>query len=229
MLKKVAFMVDGNFLFSRVKYFKSFFVDGPGIRAYCLRHLGEDEELYRIFYYDAPPLDRKGKDPLGADIDFGESPAAVAMKKRLDSIRETPNMALRLGKTAWQNDWSLSQKTLKDLLAGNRKIADLAGHDFIPNIRQKAVDMKIGLDIATIAYKRLVNRVVLIAGDADFVPASKLARSEGLQVTLDPMGAKIPADLMEHIDWARNALDPEDKNDVRQNKQFFVRSPKSMA
>jgi uncharacterized LabA/DUF88 family protein len=43
---------------------------------------------------------------------------------------------------------------------------------------QKGVDIKFGLDIASLAYKRLVERVVLITGDSDFIPAasSRVAR-----------------------------------------------------
>jgi uncharacterized LabA/DUF88 family protein len=67
-------------------------------------------------------------------------------------------------------------------------------------MRQKGVDIKIGIDIASIAYKRLADRVVLITGDADFVPAAKLARREGLDVVLDPLWANISPSLNEHID-----------------------------
>jgi hypothetical protein len=41
------------------------------------------------------------------------------------------------------------------------------------------------------------------AGDADFVPAAKLARREGVDFILDPMWARIPEDLHEHIDGLR--------------------------
>lgn len=41
------------------------------------------------------------------------------------------------------------------------------------DIQQKGVDMKIGLDISSLAYKKLVNQIVLIAGDSDFVPAAQ--------------------------------------------------------
>ncbi len=57
-----------------------------------------------------------------------------------------------------------------------------------------------GIDIASIVYKRLADRIVLITGDADFVPAAKLARREGLDVILDPLWATISPSLNEHID-----------------------------
>ena len=60
--------------------------------------------------------------------------------------------------------------------------------------------MKIGIDMVSLALKKLVNRIVLITGDSDFVPASKLARREGVDVVLDPLWNHISADLHEHID-----------------------------
>ena len=42
--------------------------------------------------------------------------------------------------------------------------------------------------------------MILIAGDSDFVPAAKLARREGIDFVLDPMGAAIHEELSEHID-----------------------------
>ncbi len=39
--------------------------------------------------------------------------------------------------------------------------------------------MKIGIDITWLSLKKLVNAIILISGDSDFVPAAKLARIEG--------------------------------------------------
>ena len=60
--------------------------------------------------------------------------------------------------------------------------------------------MRIGLDIAAMTLKRQADIVVLVAGDADFVPAAKLARREGVQFILDPLWQSVPPDLCEHID-----------------------------
>lgn len=60
--------------------------------------------------------------------------------------------------------------------------------------------MKIGIDIASLAYKKQVDQIVLISGDSDFVPAAKLARREGIDFILDPMRAPIKPNLFEHID-----------------------------
>ena len=63
--------------------------------------------------------------------------------------------------------------------------------------------MRIGLDIASLAYKHQVDKIVLIAGDSDFVPAAKLARREGIDFILDPLGGNIKDSLSLHIDGLR--------------------------
>lgn len=51
-----------------------------------------------------------------------------------------------------------------------------------PKWVQKGVDMKIGIDIASLAYKGLVERIVLVTNDTDLIPALKLARINGIQI-----------------------------------------------
>ena len=70
-------------------------------------------------------------------------------------------------------------------------MASLTEKDFEPDFVQKGVDMRIGLDIASLTHKSLVSRTVLIAGDSDFVPAAKYARREGVDFFLDPMWQSI--------------------------------------
>ncbi len=83
---------------------------------------------------------------------------------------------------------------------------DFEEHDVKPSITQKGVDMKIGLDIASIAYKKLADVILLISGDSDLVPALKLARIEGLQVGVDPLYGNITKELREHVDFLTSHL-----------------------
>jgi uncharacterized LabA/DUF88 family protein len=77
--------------------------------------------------------------------------------------------------------------------------------DFTLNLRQKGVDMKISIDITSIALKKMADQIILIAGDSDFVPVAKLARREGLDFILDPLWARnLTPDLAEHIDGLRS-------------------------
>ena len=87
-------------------------------------------------------------------------------------------------------------------------VNDLTDDSFGPALRQKGVDMRIGLDIASITLKRQANVIILVAGDADFVPAAKLARREGVHFTLDPLGQNVSEDLLEHIAGLRSGFSP---------------------
>ncbi len=76
--------------------------------------------------------------------------------------------------------------------------------------------MRIGLDIAAMAFKKQVDQIVLVSGDSDFVPAAKLARREGIDFILDPLWASIRSDLIEHVDGIRTVW-PRTSSDDRRN------------
>ena len=113
-------------------------------------------------------------------------------------------MALRLGHLSGDTPWTIKPEKIDALLKKRIQFEDLIESDVVPNVRQKGVDMRIGLDIASLAYKKQVDQIVLFAGDADFVPAAKLARREGIDFILDPMWRSIPPGLTEHIDGLRS-------------------------
>lgn len=79
-------------------------------------------------------------------------------------------------------------------------MTDLTDRDVRLDVKQKGVDMRIGLDAASISYGKHVDQIVLIAGDSDFVPVAKMARRNGIDFILDPMNHNIKASLSEHLD-----------------------------
>ena len=113
-------------------------------------------------------------------------------------------MALRIGELKDNNNWHIYPKRVKELQSGKIKVSDLTENDVYLEIRQKGIDMKIGIDIASLALKRFVDTIVLFSGDSDFVPAAKLARREGIDFILDPMNANIEPQLFEHIDGLKS-------------------------
>jgi uncharacterized LabA/DUF88 family protein len=77
--------------------------------------------------------------------------------------------------------------------------------DLVPDLKQKGVDMKIGLDVAWLASKSIVERIVLVTSDSDFIPAMKFARREGVQIVLVTMGHRlIKRELKVHADELRS-------------------------
>ncbi|MDR1425275.1 MAG: NYN domain-containing protein [Azoarcus sp.] len=72
--------------------------------------------------------------------------------------------------------------------------------DLKPQIQQKGVDMRIGLDIAALTLKKHAQIVVLVSGDSDFIPAMKFARREGCQLFLCTLGRRVKPAMLEHSD-----------------------------
>jgi uncharacterized LabA/DUF88 family protein len=77
----------------------------------------------------------------------------------------------------------------------------LAERGLVPDLTQKGVDLRIGLDIALMSLKHLIEVVVLVTGGSDLVPAMKFARREGVRVYLDALGHGIRRELKVHADF----------------------------
>lgn len=159
--------------------------------------------LYRTFYYDARPYGRKAHRPVsGSAVDYARTDQALFRERLFDVLRSSRSVAVRLGEVRKDvgRSWILKSRPQKELLDGRLAAENLADDDFVPALRQKGVDMRIGLDIASLTLKGQADTIVLVSGDADFVPAAKLARREGVRFVLDPLWQEIPGDLNEHID-----------------------------
>lgn len=209
--KKTAILIDGGFY--RQRAYNMLGEKSPKERAdelnsYCMRHLYNKKEsfyLYRIFYYDCPPMDKKLYHPfLKRQIDFSKSDVYIWMTEFLNELKSRRKFAIRLGKLAdEQAHFTIRPEIIKKLCNGSIKFENLTDRDYSLNVDQKGVDMKIGLDIASLAFKKQVEKIILISGDSDFVPAAKLARREGIDFVLDPLFNPIKPDLYEHIDGLR--------------------------
>lgn len=207
---RTAILVDGGFYRKRAHYLWGAISAedrAKELNTYCLYHAnekksGEEHHLYRIFYYDCEPIGRKSVyHPLmKKNVDLDKTDTYTWSVEFLEQLKRRRKFALRLGHLSDQVYYNLKPTVTKDLCAGKRTIESLTEGDFLFSAQQKGVDMKIGVDIASLAYKKQVDQIVLIAGDSDFVPAAKLARREGIDFVLDPMGSNIREDLFEHID-----------------------------
>jgi uncharacterized LabA/DUF88 family protein len=163
--------------------------------------------LYRCFYYDAKPYTNRGHLPISKRaIDYAKSDQAQFRLALFDLLRKRPTFAVRLGEVRRERAWVLSETAQADLLSKRRTVDDLTDTDFEPVLRQKAVDMRLGIDIASITLKRQADTIILVAGDSDFVPAAKLARREGVRIILDPLWRSVEAGLFEHIDLLRSGF-----------------------
>lgn len=174
---------------------------------YHLSQRGGDDrrDLHRIFVYDCPPLTKKVERPLTrSPLDFSQTDTARFRNQFHEELKKLRKVALQLGRLQDRRNWRVKPPVMHDLLRGRRTFSDLTDADFTYDVNQKGTDMMIGIDIASVAYKKQADQIVLVAGDADFVPAAKLARREGIDFILDPMWNPIANDLHEHIDGLRS-------------------------
>ena len=212
---KTAILVDGGFYRRRAARLwgkKTPEKRAAELWAYCMAHLNFEKKndptrsLYRIFYYDCPPLCKTVYHPLlQRNIDFRHSETFSWANAFFNALRQQRKFALRLGELADEfAEFKISNALLRSLCSGKTQIDDLTENDFSVDFKQKGVDIKIGIDIASIAFKKQAEQIILISGDSDFVPAAKLARREGVDFILDPMWANIKDNLFEHIDGLRS-------------------------
>lgn len=199
-----AILIDGGFFKKRyaLLYGKvSAQVLADKMIEYALSRLKNgDKDLYRIFYYDCAPSSFEGHYPVSKkNVKFALSDQTKFQLEFFEHLKSKRKVAIRLGELQ-EFGWTLKSVPLKKLLKGQIDISALTDDDYKLSLTQKGVDMKMGLDIASLSYKRLVNQILLIAGDSDFVPAAKLARREGIDFVLDPMKNHIKPSLNEHVD-----------------------------
>lgn len=222
---KVAILIDGGFFIKRynILYNKDKtktpkeIVDDLYTIAHA--HVGENNYLYRIFFYDCAPFLNKIHNPISNKcVDFSKTEIAKTQLGIFEELKRKRKVALRLGNIKSSNKWMIYPKKIKELLNHQVTIDDLTENDVYLGLSQKGIDMKIGVDIASLALKHFVDKIVLISGDSDFVPAAKLARREGIDFVLDPMHAKyIENSLYEHIDGLKSVPLPYPKDKRRED------------
>lgn len=155
----------------------------------------EGMRLHRVYFYDAKPLTGKFRRPDGKEFDFSNSKMAAISQQQHATIARVPYVAMRYGELSYRG-WSIRERVLK----ATRAITQIAPDDLEPNVQQKGVDMRIGLDIAALALKKQVQVIVLVTGDSDLIPAMKFARREGVQMVLVRLGQNVKDPMLDHAD-----------------------------
>jgi uncharacterized LabA/DUF88 family protein len=194
-MKKIVLMIDGGFL--RVaarnagKHYNPAFIES--FSKICP---SENEELFRVLYYDCAPYQGQQRLPVSGLIQTFEG-----SDQWLLDLAKRDLFAVRRGVLKFRG-YKLKRVPVKG-------IAALADSDFNPDFEQKGVDMRIGLDIASYSALKCVDRIGLVTADTDCVPAMKLARKSGVQVALIALPGGIrPSELAEHADYIREIAWP---------------------
>lgn len=149
-------------------------------------------DIYRIFFYTALPLEiDKIKELVSKrhDIDF-------------DKYKEFyyKNNIYRIIEKSKEFFKKLDKKDYIALRFGNLQIQTQKPDGNLV-FNQKKVDMLIGLDTAHLSYNKIVDEIIFFCKDKDLSPAFKLARINGLNVSIvDIGGINISEHIYRHID-----------------------------
>lgn len=203
-LGKVAILLDGGYVIARLR--RSY---GRSPTLADINHLvadlgkpisGAAPRLYRALFYNADPFRGVVTNPIsGVTTDFSKTQVARRNEQLMMGIALSRDFALRRGELSF-NGWRIGESATRAFKKDPAKT--LEARDLVPDIVQKGVDVRIGLDVAALALKRLVDTVILVTGDADMIPAMRLARREGLQVGLCALGfSGIRAELRAAADF----------------------------
>lgn len=197
-----AILIDGGFVRQKIKSRTKAPVTVSDIEGEIVRIKADarlaDYALLRVYFYDAPPASGVVTNPLdNSQTDLGAHPHAASNLSLQQKLELLPDFALRYGELSVQG-WELGGAALRSLKKNGAR--QLVPSDLVPNIQQKGVDLRIGLDIARLALRDRVRAIVVVTGDSDMIPAFKFARREGVRVFLDHMGHGVKRDLLVHTD-----------------------------
>ena len=188
MMQKVAIFVDwenirkGIFFHATQKlHMKVDYNNVDNVMKFIYSFVGHQEYVHRIFFYVSAPV--KEITWHGKKIDLSSDDVYKTSSAFLDHIATQDLIAVRKGKLKFRG-----------MLPGN-----------VPDFIQKQVDMLMGLDIAHLAYRQLVDKIIVLCADTDMIPAIKLARFNGLQVAVGYCDdvAELSHDIKKHCDFVR--------------------------
>ena len=200
---KTAILIDGGWM-ARVlaSELNKRYATAEQVYRNAISVMAEDEELYRVFYYDSEPYQKAQTNPIsGLEEDFSKKSTAQGRDRFYRELNKMPQMALRMGSLNYRG-WKLKDDFYEKLLNRTVQPNSISATDIMPNFMQKGVDMKIGIDIASLVFKKIVSRIILFSADTDMIPAIKLARREGVQISVVQIGkAKLGSKLIEDSDF----------------------------
>jgi uncharacterized LabA/DUF88 family protein len=192
---ETAILIDGAFMRKKFRSGKRMDISAPDIQtvvANILNLVNIPAYNYRVYFYDCKPCNEKTSLPIThTPLNFDTTPQYRRGVKLLGDIKLLPFFAVREGVLSFTG-W-----TLKPSCYGTNPLSDDC---FTPNLRQKGVDIKIGLDVAWISFNHIANNIILVTGDSDFVPVIKTARRNGVFVYLFTLAHNVKKALLENAD-----------------------------
>jgi uncharacterized LabA/DUF88 family protein len=170
-MHRVCFFIDGSYLDHVLSaYSRVRRVNYQALIRAIIDKAGSDRELIRVYYYHCLPY--QDSPPTQEQSErFGK------MQKFFRALQRTPRFEVREGRLAYRG----------------------LDHEGKPIFEQKRVDLLLGIDLVLQATKGSIDEAFIIAGDSDFIPAIRAAKSEGVVIYLIS-GEKPHDDLLDEVD-----------------------------
>ena len=129
---KIAVLIDGGFFVKRFNslYNKDRKMTGAQVADHlytmAMKHVGNNNTLYRIFYYDCLPLDKKVHNPISKKlVDFSNTDEYKFRMELLETLKRKRKVALRIGTLKDNHNWQIYPGRVKELLSGKKKLEEL--------------------------------------------------------------------------------------------------------
>jgi uncharacterized LabA/DUF88 family protein len=198
---ETAVMIDGAFIRKKFRSAKKADITASNIQCIVrniFTKVGVPCQNYRVYFYDCKPCSEQTSFPISHEAyNFETTPQHAKGTNLIKEIKMLPFFAVREGMLSF-NGW-----TLKPCCYGRNPLADDC---FTPNLKQKGVDIKIGLDVAWVSFNHIANNIIMITGDSDFIPVIKTARRNGVFVYLFTLGHNVKHELLENADVVQEVL-----------------------
>jgi uncharacterized LabA/DUF88 family protein len=187
-MPRAAIFIDGGYLNKVLQHeFNDTPIDYQELAVFIAQQIHPETDILRTYYYDCLPYQ---SDPPTEE----EARRFGSAQNFIDALSRKPRFEVRLGRLA-------------------RRGPDRGGQYYY---QQKMVDVLLSIDLVRLSTKGQITHAVLVAGDADFVPAIRAARDEGLSIWLfhgkrihndlwciADERIKFTDDIIESIKWER--------------------------
>lgn len=167
----IAFFIDGSYLdHVLMNVSGGKRVNYQALISAIVSKAGGDRDILRVYYYHCLPY--QDHPPTQEQSErFGR------MQRFFRALQRTPRFEVKEGRLAYRG-------------------LDNKGK---PLFEQKRVDLLLGIDLVLHSAKRSIDEAFIIAGDSDFIPAIRTAKSEGV-ITYLVHGADRHDDLLDEVD-----------------------------
>lgn len=174
---KAVIFIDGNNLYHNLKQMKikPSNLDFEKFTRLISKHF--NVELQEARYYNSVPTIRDGKDIYFSHLKF------------IDDLKKIPKFKVFTRKLQVHSTKELLKEKQEliesmDLCKSCKPIVEENLLGAIGNVKkkEKGVDIMIAIDIVEHAINKKTEAIILVSGDADFIPALDLAKKNGIEI-----------------------------------------------